>query len=326
MWLYTVQTVTHFSMYYTPLEHTPDMLPTTLNHTAHAAAATKHAPSGISNRKVIFLSFVVTAYIVGIIFALLWILTRRFDQKLGPPWVPSFFRTDVCGIWLEPVARFAPALLWPFLVLFCFICSTKQKTSEATTICGIRRRVVKQKARLESVLQPKYDVCDPVKVELAGLPGLTGPAEPPEPKPSPRWLSIARSPTASPPPSYQSKTAPFTDHTWLAKPRQSSGFVSPQNSSRSNSVDSCSPCSCQSYFQPVPSPLRNQSATTQPISVHINNLSVIVGDGASSSARTASTNESTDSQEPARPREGYENSEGSASGSGSGTLGRRGTV
>lgn len=303
-------------MYYTPLDHPPDMLPTTLNSTAHPEAAPKSTHSVANNRRVIFLSFLIATYIVGIIFALLWILTRRFDQKLGLPWVPSFFRTDVCGIWFEPVARFAPALAWPFLILYWYIYSTKQKTSEATTICGRRRRVVKQQARLESVPQPNYDMCDPAKVELAEQ---AGPAEPPEPKPS-RWLSFVRSPTASPPPSYQSKTAVFADHTWLAKPTQSSGIVSPRNSSRSNSVGSCSSCSFQSYFQPVPSPLRHHSAPTQPISIHFSNLSIIVDDEAGSSARTASTNESTDSQEPASPREGPGNSEGSDSGSGSGTY------
>ncbi|PSR91963.1 hypothetical protein BD289DRAFT_202366 [Coniella lustricola] len=301
MLLYTVCTVTYLSVHYSTLENLPPLLQIAPNNTAFALNTTANAntthsvPEGGAlqseafNQRALLGSFLVSIYIVGVIFALLWILTRTFDRKLGPHWVPGCFRTDACCIWLEPVARFAPAFVWPLFIFLCFIYHAKEKSRDAATCCGRRRRIAKQQARLRSVMQPNYDVCDSTS-ELV------------EPKP-PRWLSIARSSTSSPAPSYHSKVAPFVDHAWSAKQRQSSGSTSPQSSTRSSSVGSCSSCHVQSYFQPMPSPLRHQSAPTQPITIHVNTLSVIVGDEAGSSRGPASMNGSIDSRGLETPRE-----------------------
>lgn len=173
-------------------------------------------------------------YIVGAVFFLVWIFTRDYGGR-GPPWVPSFFRTEACCVIFEPIVHIWPALLWPLFLLLLLGYFIFDKTMHATTCCGREMTRSKRRNRWEMNAR-RLSFLD--NIELA--PTTAGTLTPA----SVRMLSVATESLRSPPPMYLSRVPSASNLLPPAKgspsrvnsdplPRTTQGSPS---SSRSNSI------------------------------------------------------------------------------------------
>lgn len=111
-------------------------------------SSTSLSATGRSNFMAIYLALIISIYIVGIVFGLIWIFTREYDRH-GPPWVPSIFQTEACCVLLEPLVLIWPALLWPVFLIALLMYWTVEKAMRATTCCGREMRRHKRRYRWE---------------------------------------------------------------------------------------------------------------------------------------------------------------------------------
>lgn len=149
----------------------------------------------------VWLSLGIATYVVGVVFFLVWIYTREYEGR-GPPWVPSFFRTEACCVICEPIVHIWPAVFWPLFLLLLFVYYTFDKTMHATTCCGREMTRSKRKNRWEMAAGRLTFLED---IELAPTtPGTLTPD-------SVRSLSMATEPIRSPPPMYMSRVSSVSE-------------------------------------------------------------------------------------------------------------------
>lgn len=142
-----------FTSWASPAEPIPPSNATTLP-TANVPVQDQ---DGSINFSVMFIALGCSFYIVASLFTIIWIFTRDFYEVNGVPWVPSFFRTETLCVFLEPIVRFWPALLWPVFLGFILVGYISEKSSDATTFCGREIRGRKKAGRLQSTKRDIYD-------------------------------------------------------------------------------------------------------------------------------------------------------------------------
>lgn len=107
-----------------------------------------------------YLALVISIYLVGILFGIIWVATRDYNRQDGPPWVPRFCRTEACCVGFEPIARFWPAFLWPLFLTWVLIYFIIDKALHATTCCGWETRRSKRRKRLQVAGRRNRDIYD----------------------------------------------------------------------------------------------------------------------------------------------------------------------
>lgn len=167
------------------------------NNTVPTADVASH--DGNINFSVMFLALGVSFYIVASLFTFVWIMTRDFNEANGPPWVPSFFRTETFCVCFEPIVRFWPAILWPIFLLVLFIWFGLDKGSNATTLCGREKRRSKMLRRLQSTEEDIYDTeCASESAERMNSQSSRATLIPPPPLPPAVYGRVSSDPDLSP--------------------------------------------------------------------------------------------------------------------------------
>lgn len=180
----------------------------------------------------VWVTLAIAMYVVGAVFFTVWIFTRDFEGR-NPPWIPSFFQTEVCCVLIEPIAKIWPALLWPAFLFLLFVYFAFDKAMHATTCCGREMTRSRRRKRMDARFRRMLPLDD---VELVSHTGGTV-----TPESSVRSLSGITDPIRSPPPMYQSRQNSVFDMLPPSKRRKDSDPLPRSNggspcSSRSDSV------------------------------------------------------------------------------------------
>lgn len=166
------------------------------NETSPSNDTANQDKNGHSQLWAVWVTLAIAMYIVGAVFFAVWIFTRDFEGR-NPPWIPSFFQTEVCCVLIEPIAKIWPAILWPGFLCLLLLYFAADKTMHATTCCGREMTRSRRRKRMDARFRRILPLDD---VELVSHTGGTVTPESPV-----RSLSGITDPIRSPPPMYQSR-------------------------------------------------------------------------------------------------------------------------